>query len=244
MPECPVDRRRMHVPLDSCATRLRIATYNVHQWVGADGRPRVGRILSVIRGLEADVIALQEVLLPWRGFTIADLARETGMEAIPGRTLNRGDAEYGNALLTTVPIRSVQGVNLTVSPFEPRGAILASLTVDGLPVGVAATHLGRRLRERMRQVRALMRYVEALQGVTILLGDLNEWIPVSPVLRRLWETFGRQPAPASFPARFPVLALDRILVRPPAFARPPRAVATRAARRASDHLPVQATLCV
>lgn len=225
-------------------TRLRVATYNIHQWVGADRRPSIDRVLSVIRLLDADLIALQEVLLPWKGFTVADLARETGMEAIPGRTLIRGDAEYGNALLTTLPIRHVHFVDLTVSPFEPRGVILASLTAGGLPVGVAATHLGMRLRERMRQVGALLTELEFLDGDTILLGDLNEWNPASRVLRRIRRVFGRPPAPASFPARVPLLALDRILARPPHFERPPRAVATGAARKASDHLPVLATLWV
>ena len=42
--------------------RLRIATYNVHRCRGIDNRERPGRIVDVLREIDADVIALQEVL--------------------------------------------------------------------------------------------------------------------------------------------------------------------------------------
>jgi len=41
---------------------LRIATYNVHKCRGLDGRLRPDRIVRVLREMEADVVALQEVL--------------------------------------------------------------------------------------------------------------------------------------------------------------------------------------
>lgn len=223
---------------------MRIATYNIHQWIGEDGRPDMDRILSVIRSLDADLIALQEVLLPCRGFTRKDLARETGMRVIPGRTLYRKDAEYGNALLTNLPIRSVRLLELTVSPFEPRGAILVSLRLGDFQVKVAATHLGMRQRERVKQIARLMREVEAGKDITVLLGDINEWNPLSPLLRVLRAAFGNQAAPRTFPSRFPMLSLDRILVRPLIFEKPPVAVKSGTARVASDHLPLEAKLLI
>ena len=51
-------------------TRLRIATYNVHSGVGIDRRFRPQRIVDVIDELAADVVALQEVLSPVRGFDV------------------------------------------------------------------------------------------------------------------------------------------------------------------------------
>jgi len=225
-------------------TCLRLATYNIHQWVGGDGRADVERVLSVIRSLDADLVALQEVLLPWEGFTQEDLARETGMQVIPGRTLYRGDAEYGNALLTRRPVGRTWSRELTVAPFEPRGALCLSLLVGDVPVKVVATHLGMRQRERLRQVEALMPELAAPGQVTVMLGDLNEWVPRSTVLGRLRAAFGPHPAPKTFPSRFPVLALDRILARPPVFERFPCAVRTGPARAASDHLPLEASLLI
>ena len=41
--------------------RMRLATYNIHACIGADGRFDPGRIARVLRQLDADVLALQEV---------------------------------------------------------------------------------------------------------------------------------------------------------------------------------------
>src|SRR4051812_36498806 len=41
---------------------LRIATYNVHRCRGLDGRTRPDRIAGVLRAIDADVVALQEVV--------------------------------------------------------------------------------------------------------------------------------------------------------------------------------------
>ena len=43
-------------------TGLKIATYNIHKCVGLDRRRSVDRIARVIRQIDADVIALQEVV--------------------------------------------------------------------------------------------------------------------------------------------------------------------------------------
>ena len=51
------------VSLTSVRT-LRIATYNVHRCRGLDGRTRPERIADVLRSVEADVVALQEVIGP------------------------------------------------------------------------------------------------------------------------------------------------------------------------------------
>ena len=42
--------------------RLRVATYNIHKARGLDGRTRVERIARVLAQVDADVIALQEVI--------------------------------------------------------------------------------------------------------------------------------------------------------------------------------------
>ena len=41
---------------------LRVATYNIHRCRGLDGRTNPARIAEVIRAIDADVIALQEVI--------------------------------------------------------------------------------------------------------------------------------------------------------------------------------------
>src|SRR5690348_10505078 len=42
--------------------RLKVVTYNVHKCRGLDGRTSASRIAEVLREIDADVMALQEVL--------------------------------------------------------------------------------------------------------------------------------------------------------------------------------------
>jgi endonuclease/exonuclease/phosphatase family metal-dependent hydrolase len=61
-------------------------------------------------------------------------------------------------------------------------------------------------------------------------------------LRWLHNRFGASPAPRTFPACAPLLSLDRVWVHPREALIDLVAIDTPAARRASDHLPVVATL--
>jgi endonuclease/exonuclease/phosphatase family metal-dependent hydrolase len=74
------------------------------------------------------------------------------------------------------------------------------------------------------------------------MGDINEWFLWGRPLRWLHVEFQETPAPATFPAYRPVLALDRLWVRPRTALRRLAVHATPLARVASDHLPLVAAL--
>jgi endonuclease/exonuclease/phosphatase family metal-dependent hydrolase len=74
------------------------------------------------------------------------------------------------------------------------------------------------------------------------MGDINEWFPPSPGLRSMNRHLGPTPALPSFPSRLPVLALDRIWVRPRGALVALAVHRSALARIASDHLPVRAEL--
>ncbi len=225
-------------------TRVSVATYNVHGWIGTDNREDPERVLGVVRALEADVIALQEVPLPSKGMgrlTLEALSEATGMVAIPGPTLFRNDAHYGNVLLLKEPVENSCTVDISVLNREPRGAIIADLPLPGNSLRIIATHLGLHAWERRIQAARLIEEAGPREDKPfILMGDMNEWNLFSPTLRLLRSRFGRTPAPPSYPSRFPVLALDRIFVLP--WEARVEVVVYRAppARTASDHKPVQA----
>src|SRR5690349_23008140 len=44
------------------AATLRVATYNIHKCRGLDGRVRPERVIDVLREVNADIVALQEVV--------------------------------------------------------------------------------------------------------------------------------------------------------------------------------------
>ncbi len=138
--------------------RVKLATYNIHAGVGADGQFKPARIVQVLQELNADIVALQEVEHHnVDGYDLLDyLAMKTGSAAIAGPTLLRDTRRYGNALLTKLPVSSNNFVDLSVPGREPRGALDVRFNWNGLRILVVATHLGLEFRERRLQVRRLL----------------------------------------------------------------------------------------
>ena len=217
---------------------LRIATYNLHGCVGRDGERDAERIVGVIGELGCDTIGLQEV------YHLELLARQTGLQAVAGPPYVWHGRHVGNALLTRRKVLEVRHHDYTFPRHEPRTALDVDIEVDGERVRVIVTHLGLRPAERRFQVRKLLELLREtpLYERVVVLGDINEWLPLSRPLRWLNELLGHSPRERTFPSRWPLFALDRVWVRPRhallAFGahRSPLAV------QASDHLPVKAII--
>jgi endonuclease/exonuclease/phosphatase family metal-dependent hydrolase len=177
---------------------------------------------------------------------LSHLAEATGYSALAGATLTHPThGHYGNALLSRHPVVSHRLLDLSVPGHEPRGALDAVIACGhGVTLRLLATHLGLRPPERRDQVRRLLREVSAdvHRGPTALLGDLNEWFLWGRPLRWLHAHFERPPAPRTFPAGWPLLALDRVWVKPRRCLRAISVHRSALARLASDHLPIVAAL--
>ena len=226
---------------------LRIASYNVHQCRGMDFRKDPERVAAVIRSLDADIVSLQEVLSDpgdAPSSQVRFLAEKTGMHmAVAGPTMRKADGRYGNALLSRFPITKVRLHDISLGAFEPRGIIDADIQVGAQTVRVVATHFGLWPMERNRQARRLLEILpENPAYPLIVMGDINGWVPGSPVLRRLHERLGTPATMRSFPALFPVLPLDRIWIVPAGYRLVVDAPRTGLARVASDHLPMVAAV--
>ena len=153
---------------------------------------------------------------------------------VPVTNSHRGHGWHGNLVL--VREGAVRGLRQIRLPgLEPRGALVADLDLTAGPVRVVAAHLGLLRQSRLLQVEALLEHAgETTDRPVVLMGDLNEWRlrrrsalhGFTPVLRA-----ARAGVP-SFPAYFPVLALDRVLARPHGLMLEPRGarVAAVAAR--------------
>jgi endonuclease/exonuclease/phosphatase family metal-dependent hydrolase len=223
---------------------IRVATYNVHRWTGLNGRsrPDPARAAFVISELEADLVALQEVLRPPRGpDPLVSLADALGLHVAFATTRAHRDGHIGNAVLSRWPIASVSMLDLSYSRLEKRVAVAVQLVHAQQELDVVATHLALADRIRHRQVRSLLDHPRLRETPTLLMGDMNAWrnCRATRALERelvLGESFEW---PASFPSASPVLALDRIYARGVTIVSID-AHASRAARRASDHLPVVA----
>ena len=225
-------------------TRLRVATYNVHSGVGVDRRFRPQRIVDVIDELEADVVALQEVLSPVRGFDVhASLREETGLHLVTLTTMPLAGGTFGNALLSRWPILDFAEHGLTVGAREPRGALDATLGRETRELRVIATHLGLRSAERHEQLSRLLEIVRREPGLpTVIAGDFNITRARARELRAHAAQLGKQSALATFPSFAPLLALDRIFALHGAEIVDVAVHRSRKARVASDHLPLVATI--
>jgi len=217
---------------------LRIASYNVHGCVGTDGKEDAARVAAVIGELGCDTVGLQEV------FREEILARSTGMTLVRGTPHLWHDRHVGNALLTRRKVLEVRHHDFCLPRCEPRAALDADLEVDGAKVRVIVTHLGLPPAERRYQVKKLLLLIKhtPLHEPVVVLGDINEWLPLGRPLRWMHALLGRSPAERSFPSRWPLFALDRVWVRPRGALVAFGAHRSALAARASDHLPVRADI--
>jgi endonuclease/exonuclease/phosphatase family metal-dependent hydrolase len=111
-----------------------------------------------------------------------------------------------------------------------------------VPVRVIVTHLGLKPVERRFQTRKLLVLLKdtPLEERVIVLGDINEWLPLGRPLRWLNGLLGESPAERSFPSRWPLFALDRVWARPRHALLAFGVHRSPLAAKASDHLPVRA----
>jgi endonuclease/exonuclease/phosphatase family metal-dependent hydrolase len=228
--------------------QVTVATYNVHRWTGANGRsaPDPARAGFVISELDADVVALQEVLRPFTGDDpLRMLSDALGRYFVFAPTRIHKHGELGNAILARYPIEALSVLDISHSRVEKRVALAAQFNGVAGNLGVVATHLSLVDRTRHRQVEMLLDHPQFRHGPTVLMGDMNAWrkCKATRSLEDNLHAHHNESWPPSFPAARPVLALDRIYARG-VKVRDIHTHDTPAARRASDHLPVIARLTI
>ena len=237
---------------------LRVVTYNIHRGRGLDGRLKPGRIAEVLREIDADVIALQEVVCGTDSGREGDqgrfLAEELGLHFELGENRKLKGAAYGNVALSRFPLKTVLNHDISIEGYERRGALHTDvcLTEDEI-LHVFNVHLGTAFLERRHQARRLsarktgLLHNEELRGAKIVLGDFNEWtqgLATEMLGSHLKSVDIRKHlgggATKTFPAFMPILHLDHIYYDGPLELKALRVHRTRKAIMASDHLPLVA----
>ena len=157
--------------------------------------------------------------------------------------ISGADGRYGQILASRFPLEDKQVHDISQPGREPRKVMAARVNLPTARLRVIATHLGLGRRERRRQLAGLREIVGSnSKDPVLLLGDFNEWFWPLHSQRDLFALFPSWTRHASFPARFPLFPLDRILCRPDDLLA--RTWTAEAARDASDHLPVVAELAL
>ena len=224
------------------------ASYNIHKAVGLDRRRDPDRILTILREIDADVVALQEVDRRFgRRMTALplDAIREhTDYQPVPLSLKPDSLGWHGNALLVRKGIELLDVAPVPLPTLEPRGAIRADLSIDGQRVRVVGMHLDLSGLRRRHQIRAVLGHLGDCGSTcpTVLMGDFNEWAVLGGCFREFGGDWQVLSPGRSFPSRRPVAQLDRIVVSNEWNVLRSGVHHSPLAARGSDHLPVSAAL--
>lgn len=245
---------------------LRVLCLNVHKgFTPLNRRFILQELRDAVRAVAADLVFLQEVI----GNHVHHARRHKNWPAAPqyeyladtlwsdhayGRNAVYPHGDHGNALLSRFPILSHRNHVASSGRSEARGFLHCVIDMKGaVPGGVLhaiCVHLGLFERERNHQLDELCRLIERdvpADAPLVVAGDFNDWraraherLSRCAGLRDVFVAATGQAA-RTFPARWPVLPLDRIYVRN-AQASQTRVLDTRPWSHLSDHAPLSAEL--
>ena len=227
--------------------QLKFASYNIHKAIGADRKRDPMRIISVLREIDADVIALQEadLRLGQRATVLPRAAlQDTDWKVVEVARRPQSIGWHGNALLVRRSIEIMHGQALDLPTLEPRGAVSAELVAEGKRFRVVGMHLdlsGFRRREQLHAVNDHLAEARP-RCPEVVMGDYNQW-QLSRGAIRAFSKDWRMLAPGpTFPSRRPIGRLDRMAISPSWDVVEQNVHHSTLSHIASDHLPVTATL--
>jgi endonuclease/exonuclease/phosphatase family metal-dependent hydrolase len=227
---------------------IKFASYNIRKSIGTDRRRQPDRIMRILNEIDADVVALQEVdrRFGQRVTTLAPdlIVDHTGYMPVRFGIREQSLGWHGNVLLVKKSARVANLRRIELPAFEPRGAVMADVTVGADTVRVVGMHLGLIGNWRLKQARAIVAYLEKLEAQvpTVIMGDLNQWAQDGGCLEQFAVHHDVIPLGPSFHSRRPMLEFDRIIASRDFQLEAAGVHRSALARTGSDHLPVWATL--
>ncbi len=163
-------------PAKAPGATIRVGTWNIHGGTGVDDRRDLGRIAAGLR--ELDIAGLNEVHGAWI-WEKADQAELLGGQLQCGWLFAPAvrqwyHYDFGNALLSRLPVALWRRIPLADSDRDPRNVLLANITWGNQTLHVLVTHATRRKpQQRHAQIEAVFAMFLKLPQPAILLGDLN-----------------------------------------------------------------------
>lgn len=241
---------------------FKVLTVNAHKGFSFFNRRFIlNELREAVRHVGADVVFLQEVLgehalhaKRLRNWPDAPqyefLADSIWSSFAYGRNSVYPEGDHGNALLSKFPIVHHQNRDVSFHGDEKRGMLHAVLQAMNRQLHVICVHFGLSEAHRRAQLQLLCALIEETvppNAPLVVAGDFNDWrLRAHEVLTHcagLHEVFvtARGRAAKTFPARWPMLRLDRIYVRN-ADAHRPVVLPMMPWSHLSDHAPLAAEI--
>jgi len=217
-------------------------------------RPR--RIAEVLKQIDADVVALQEVVgmdeAAREHNQVHAIADELGMDFRIGENRRLRGGAYGNAVLSRLPIVADRNHDLTWRLYEPRGCLQVTIEKPQTVVEIYNVHLGTGFFERRYQAHRLFEVISGNANSSvprIVLGDFNEWTRGLTTHLLSFHLNSAEPEQRlgrarTYPGVFPILHLDHIYYDSVLTLKKISVHRSRLALAASDHLPIVAEFVI
>jgi endonuclease/exonuclease/phosphatase family metal-dependent hydrolase len=157
---------------------FRLVNYNVHLAVNTDGQLDPEATARTIEALRPDVLVLQEAGRGWPVNGTMDVAEWLSRRLdMPFVYQPAADGQFGNAVLSRLPIRSLQGGFLPFGDGPQRRSYLrAEIDVgSGRTVSIFAVHLQHQEGKTSTRNSQIRRLLEVWGGApaTVITGDMN-----------------------------------------------------------------------
>ena len=243
---------------------FKVLTVNIHKGFTFFNRKFIlPELRDAVRTVGADVVFLQEVTgnhskhqdkfdnypdTPHYEF----LADTIWPQFAYGRNAVYTNGHHGNAVMSKFPIVRFENRDVSISGPERRGLLHCELQIPGRSVNVHAicVHLGLMETHRAQQIAMLCDLVHKdipAHAPVVVAGDFNDWrhrahdlLEHNADLHEVFvQAYGK--AARTFPARMPLLRLDRIYVRN-AIGHAPVVLPNKPWSHLSDHAPLAAEI--
>jgi endonuclease/exonuclease/phosphatase family metal-dependent hydrolase len=198
----------------------RLVSYNIHKGFDPFGRSiGIEPMKKALIESGADFLLVQELVGErFKGNQIEKqlelLADQRWPHQAYGKNAVYSSGHHGNAILSSVPIRKFQNMDLTIQPLEMRGLLHVELEVELRPLHLITAHLDLFDITRSKQIEKILEILGGIPKNEAILfgGDFNDWAKkIGPIFS---EHLGLQEfLSPSFPAPFPLFCLDRIYAR-------------------------------
>ncbi|ALV92974.1 MULTISPECIES: endonuclease/exonuclease/phosphatase family protein [Pantoea] len=238
---------------------FKVLTINTHKgFTSFNRRFILPELRDAVRETSADIVFLQEVMGThaihslhienWPEHSHYEYLADTMWHDFAyGRNAVYPEGHHGNAILSRFPIIEYENLDISVAGSEKRGMLHCQIRLPDRPqpLHVICVHLGLKEHHRQTQMKMMSEHIAALphDAPLVVAGDFNDWqVRANRFLKRsagLEEVFSMKNGhPArTFPARFPLLRLDRIYIRNATVSHP-WALPVKPWSHLSDHAPL------